>query len=52
MTPIKDAACEFLTHKRIAVTGVSRTPDTPREQYGVQAPARPGLPGVRRQPER
>ena len=28
MTPIKDAACEFLTHKRIAVTGVSRTPDT------------------------
>jgi uncharacterized protein len=28
MTPIKHAACEFLTNKRIAVTGVSRTPDT------------------------
>jgi predicted CoA-binding protein len=28
MTPIKDAATEFLTHERIAVTGVSRTPDT------------------------
>lgn len=26
MTAIKDAACEFLDHKRIAVTGVSRTP--------------------------
>ena len=25
MRPIKDAATEFLTHKRIAVTGVSRT---------------------------
>ena len=28
MTPIKDAAAEFLAHKRVAVTGVSRTPDT------------------------
>ena len=26
MTAIKDAAAEFLSHKRIAVTGVSRTP--------------------------
>ena len=26
MTSIKDAASEFLTHKRIAVTGVSRNP--------------------------
>ena len=26
MTPVKDAAAEFLTHKRVAVTGVSRTP--------------------------
>jgi predicted CoA-binding protein len=26
MTTIKDAASEFLAHKRIAVTGVSRTP--------------------------
>jgi predicted CoA-binding protein len=26
MTLIKDAAAEFLTHKRVAVTGVSRTP--------------------------
>ena len=26
MTPIKDAATEFLAHKRVAVTGVSRTP--------------------------
>jgi uncharacterized protein len=26
MTPIKDAAAEFLAHQRIAVTGVSRTP--------------------------
>ena len=26
MTSIKDAAADFLTHKRIAVTGVSRTP--------------------------
>jgi uncharacterized protein len=26
MTTIKEAATEFLTHKRIAVTGVSRTP--------------------------
>jgi predicted CoA-binding protein len=26
MTPIKEAATEFLAHKRIAVTGVSRTP--------------------------
>lgn len=26
MQPIKDAATEFLSHKRVAVTGVSRTP--------------------------
>jgi uncharacterized protein len=26
MTPIKEAAAEFLSHKRVAVTGVSRTP--------------------------
>jgi predicted CoA-binding protein len=26
MTAIKDAAAEFLAHKRVAVTGVSRTP--------------------------
>jgi hypothetical protein len=26
MPPIKDAATEFLTHKRVAVTGVSREP--------------------------
>jgi predicted CoA-binding protein len=26
MAPVKQAATEFLTHKRIAVTGVSRTP--------------------------
>ena len=26
MTTIKEAAAEFLSHKRIAVTGVSRTP--------------------------
>src|SRR5512133_3863798 len=26
MTTIKDAAAEFLSHKRVAVTGVSRTP--------------------------
>jgi uncharacterized protein len=26
MSTIKDAAIEFLTHKRVAVTGVSRTP--------------------------
>src|SRR5512133_3075766 len=26
MTTIKDAATEFLAHKRVAVTGVSRTP--------------------------
>ena len=26
MTAIKEAASEFLAHKRIAVTGVSRTP--------------------------
>ena len=26
MTTIKDAATEFLSHKRVAVTGVSRTP--------------------------
>ena len=26
MEPIKEAAAEFLTHKRVAVTGVSRTP--------------------------
>ncbi len=26
MTKIKDAASEFLTHKRVAVTGVSRSP--------------------------
>jgi uncharacterized protein len=28
MEPIKQAAAEFLTHKRVAVTGVSRTPGT------------------------
>jgi len=28
MTTIKDAAAEFLTHKRVAVTGVSREPDS------------------------
>jgi predicted CoA-binding protein len=27
MTKIKDAAAEFLTHKRVAVTGVSRHPE-------------------------
>jgi uncharacterized protein len=27
MTAIKDAATEFLAHKRVAVTGVSRTPE-------------------------
>ena len=27
MTAIKDAAAEFLTHKRVAVTGVSREPE-------------------------
>ena len=26
MTTLKDAATEFLSHKRVAVTGVSRTP--------------------------
>jgi hypothetical protein len=26
MTTIKDAAAEFLSHKRVTVTGVSRTP--------------------------
>jgi len=26
MTRINDAACDFLSHKRVAVTGVSRTP--------------------------
>jgi uncharacterized protein len=26
MSTIKEAASEFLTHKRVAVTGVSRTP--------------------------
>ena len=26
MTAIKDAAAEFLGHKRVAVTGVSRSP--------------------------
>ena len=26
MVPVKQAAAEFLAHKRIAVTGVSRTP--------------------------
>jgi predicted CoA-binding protein len=28
MTAIKDAASEFLAHKRVAVTGVSRTPES------------------------
>ena len=28
MQPIKEAAAEFLAHKRVAVTGVSRTPKT------------------------
>jgi predicted CoA-binding protein len=28
MTTISDAASEFLSHKRVAVTGVSRTPET------------------------
>jgi uncharacterized protein len=28
MTTIKDAAAEFLNHKRVAVTGVSREPDS------------------------
>ena len=28
MQPIKEAASEFLAHKRVAVTGVSRTPKT------------------------
>jgi uncharacterized protein len=28
MTTIKNAAAEFLSHKRVAVTGVSRTPGT------------------------
>ena len=28
MTKIKDAAAEFLSHKRVAVTGVSRTPSS------------------------
>ena len=28
MQPIKEAASEFLANKRVAVTGVSRTPKT------------------------
>src|SRR4026208_135013 len=28
MQPVKEAASEFLTKKRVAVTGVSRTPET------------------------
>ena len=28
MQPIKEAAAEFLAHRRVAVTGVSRTPKT------------------------
>ena len=51
MPSIKDAASEFLAHKRVAVTGVSRKPK-PRQQCRLQAPARAGLRGLRRQPER
>ena len=49
MTTIKDAATEFLGHKRIAVTGVSRKPGEPPERR-LPTPARPGLLGVRGHP--
>ena len=52
MQTIKEAASTFLANKRIAVTGVSRTPERPRQQHRLQAAARPWLRGVRRQPER
>ncbi len=52
MTAMKDAAAEFLGHKRVAVTGVSRTPAKPRQQRRLQAPARARLRGLRGQPER
>ena len=39
MQPIQEAASEFLAKKRIAVTGVSRTTQEPRQQQRLQAPA-------------
>ena len=50
--PMKDAASDFLAHKRIAVTGVSRNPKGHGSNVVYQRPARPRLRGVRRQPQR
>ena len=41
-TTIKDAAADFLTKKRVAVTGVSRQPGEPWQQRRLPAPARAG----------
>ena len=43
MTTIKDAASEFLGHKRVAITGVSRTPGSHGEQRCLQTLARARL---------
>jgi hypothetical protein len=43
MQSVKVAAAEFLAYKRVAVTGVSRTPKDAREQHRVPALARPRL---------
>ena len=39
MQTMKQAAAEFLAGKRVAVTGVSRHPQGPRQQCGVPAAA-------------
>ena len=49
---IKEATSAFLANKRIAVTGVSRTPKDAREQHRVQAASRARLRGVRGQSQR
>ena len=52
MTTIKEAATEFLAHKRVAVDRRLAHAGEPRQQRRLQAPARARLRRLRRQPER
>jgi hypothetical protein len=48
MTTIKDAASEFLSRERVAVTGVSRTPGKHGSTSGcTEAPGREASPRLR-----
>jgi hypothetical protein len=50
MVPVKQAAAEFLAKKRIAVTGVSRTPKDHGSNVAYKRLCDRGYPGLRGQP--